>query len=663
MDPRLRITIIVAFIYFLSSLAIPHPASSWTHQNIWMKNEQGRRITPEVNSTDPYSPRHTCGGCHDYSVITRGYHFSQGFDEMSDRYNSKRPWILSPGFYGKACFSGTMFTRVARKAKSDPKEGGIPIYDWIAAGGKLNLKAGIKLEACGWYMPGGGPLEYSRKTDGKADLTMSLIEGERMNMYALDGDFSSFLTPDRRSHFKDSGVIEADCLICHMPNYRMNDRNSQLDSRNFRWAATAGAGLGQIRGNIFTYKKPSAGFEEEDFLAGSWNFSKRPYVAYHWGKKDIFTNSGKLKGALISRSVNSNSCLQCHGSHDGWKTGMIYSPQHDAHARWGFQCIDCHGLMGKRLEHQIARGRSPDTHAQDDLKGAGIMTCRNCHQEGKYKPTRTGMPKEARNPAKVHLERFSKGLFHLTRISCTACHSTAQPGRGGYLGDMSMGRQYWYTADNEDGALTADDFSKPAKEPWKPWMMHLDRGRSDEKYIPRVPKVLQWFGEKMANGEIRPISLTHVHQALKRAKGISTAEINTTDGRRIKRPTIATEEDMKLGIKALTDGGYHNVVFVGDRVYEVRNGDVLAMEDPMRTRSLSFPVYHNVTPIKKKMTYGAKGYPEGCADCHAGNAAFFTKMNVKNIGRFLKNDYPALKEPDSEMQMKEWGKQSVPVYK
>ena len=52
-------------------------------------------------STTPYSPEKTCGGCHDFSVITQGYHFQQGKQVVADNYNPGKPWLLSDGMYGK----------------------------------------------------------------------------------------------------------------------------------------------------------------------------------------------------------------------------------------------------------------------------------------------------------------------------------------------------------------------------------------------------------------------------------------------------------------------------------------------------------------------------------------------------------------------------------
>jgi hypothetical protein len=61
-------------------------------------------ITPSENSTIPYSPKATCGTCHDYAAITEGFHFQQGYTQIADDYgttNGKAEFILSPGMYGK----------------------------------------------------------------------------------------------------------------------------------------------------------------------------------------------------------------------------------------------------------------------------------------------------------------------------------------------------------------------------------------------------------------------------------------------------------------------------------------------------------------------------------------------------------------------------------
>jgi len=241
MDKRLKITAITVLICIFSVGLFLTQAFAWTHGDVPLKNELGEPIRPDRNPNEPYSPRQTCGGCHGYAIITSGYHFQQGFDQMSDRFDAKKPWVLSPGMYGKWS-PFTAAGRLARKVNGDPKEIDLSTYDWIG-GAKLDGQHKIKTAACGWCHPGGGPLEYGRKADGRADLSMNLIQAEARNKSSHDGDFSSRFTPDGKSHFRESGVLEADCLMCHLPGYRFHERNQQIDRRNYRWAATAGAGL------------------------------------------------------------------------------------------------------------------------------------------------------------------------------------------------------------------------------------------------------------------------------------------------------------------------------------------------------------------------------------------------------------------------------------
>ena len=60
-------------------------------------------ITPDSNSTVPYSPKATCSGCHDYDLISQSFHVAQGKSEIDDDYGQShgRPdFVLSPGMFG-----------------------------------------------------------------------------------------------------------------------------------------------------------------------------------------------------------------------------------------------------------------------------------------------------------------------------------------------------------------------------------------------------------------------------------------------------------------------------------------------------------------------------------------------------------------------------------
>jgi hypothetical protein len=66
-------------------------------------DEQGKVIDPVhgINSDKPYSPKQTCGKCHDYNKISEGFHFQQGRGEKPNPLTAERClWVTSPGNYG-----------------------------------------------------------------------------------------------------------------------------------------------------------------------------------------------------------------------------------------------------------------------------------------------------------------------------------------------------------------------------------------------------------------------------------------------------------------------------------------------------------------------------------------------------------------------------------
>lgn len=90
-------------------LSLSHPTSMTgqvpLHKKIVLKGFDGSPLT--ADSKVPYSPKKTCGACHDYNQITNGYHFQQGRTDgtgkivVSDTFDSKYSWNLSSGMYGK----------------------------------------------------------------------------------------------------------------------------------------------------------------------------------------------------------------------------------------------------------------------------------------------------------------------------------------------------------------------------------------------------------------------------------------------------------------------------------------------------------------------------------------------------------------------------------
>ncbi len=79
-------------------------AMSGAHVAVYLRDVAGNTIDTSVVDAAAYSPKQTCGYCHDYSTIEDGYHFQQGADFLDDNYGTNHgshAWVTSPGMIGK----------------------------------------------------------------------------------------------------------------------------------------------------------------------------------------------------------------------------------------------------------------------------------------------------------------------------------------------------------------------------------------------------------------------------------------------------------------------------------------------------------------------------------------------------------------------------------
>ncbi|MBC8327737.1 MAG: hypothetical protein H8E31_03225 [Planctomycetes bacterium] len=81
-------------------------SASGRHPDVVLRDRVGTALAP--GSTEPYSPRQSCGACHDVDEAANGYHFQQGrTDEdgvivTKDNYfGDGRAFLRSAGMYGK----------------------------------------------------------------------------------------------------------------------------------------------------------------------------------------------------------------------------------------------------------------------------------------------------------------------------------------------------------------------------------------------------------------------------------------------------------------------------------------------------------------------------------------------------------------------------------
>ena len=104
----MKIKAVIIIVYAITIVLFPLSllASKDTeHPPIVLLDHDGNDIS--IDSKLPYSPKNTCGECHDYDTITNAYHFQQGRTDaegniiIQDGLDSKNPWLISKGMYGK----------------------------------------------------------------------------------------------------------------------------------------------------------------------------------------------------------------------------------------------------------------------------------------------------------------------------------------------------------------------------------------------------------------------------------------------------------------------------------------------------------------------------------------------------------------------------------
>ncbi len=254
---------------------------------------------------------------------------------------------------------------------------------------------------CGVCHPGGGPVEYDRNGNRydkfAADPKNGIVPGGTNN---FDGDYF-------KSRWAQSGVLEADCLLCHLKDYNYKKRKEQIMAFNYRWAATAGAEFGKIRGKVIN--------------------GEVPYVIYDVSK---FQKDGKVLLSLVKEVPNEN-CIFCHRESDWKKRGQSYTARTDVHIRAGIRCVDCHPAgrnavdtrIKGREEHQFGKGDDPGGFVRNDLDNT-MRRCEDCHKKGIL------------NAPVIKHPGFPP--IHFKKLACQTCHIPWRQVRAALIQDASV---------------------------------------------------------------------------------------------------------------------------------------------------------------------------------------------------------------------------------
>lgn len=526
-----------------SDMACAQDAGNGDHVPVPLLDHDGKPIDPASPDAEPYSPRQTCGKCHDYDLISKSYHHELGADGISDDYGKQvgKPWTSSRGQFGSQ--QHMSYAWVAKKRNTSAHEIGMTPYQYS--------------QACGACHAGGGPMEVDR--DGQRyDVRQAKNPGLAQS---LDGDY-------HKAAWDKSGVVEADCLMCHLSGYNGAARTEQLSRANFRWAATAGAGFATVEGSVKDGQSPKLAYNRARFDSdGSFSF--------------------KASG------VEDANCLLCHGEAEVKKRGHVWydARQSDVHTAAGMKCVTCH-TSGK--DHQIRKGNTANVLLRDDLDDK-TFSCEGCH-------TSAGV---VRRP-----EHKSIPADHLNKIACVTCHVREHNVAAVHTVDTTTGKSA--------GIPTVKGAKKYGETgEWKPAYFRLDDGKiySGNALLP------SWWGNRIGNA-IHPLSFSETAKAYEMVKDA----ISDDDGD--GKPEANTRAEIRTMLtavgKALSGGRFEAIspAYVkGDQVWELKQDRLVVGKHP-QAAPLNWAFSHNVSPASKAWGSG------GCADCHSDNSTFFSSPVV-----------------------------------
>jgi len=529
------------------------------HPAINLLDASGEVIDPihGINDQAPFSTRQTCGQCHDYDTITQGYHFQMGWNTISDDFGRAegRPWSLSNGFMGR--WYPYAFRQLAKKVNRSADEIDMTTYEFVG------FSAAARGEPpCGACHPGGGGLEFDR--DGNRYDEHQAAHPELAQ--SLDGDYHN-------AQWDKSGVVEADCLLCHLRGYDFRARIQQLTQGNYRWAVVAGSRLGTVRGAVRRGQTPTVLYEPR-----------------------LFNRDGTIT-LEMSWPPPDDNCVFCHGRSDVKKRGFSWNDYFnpDIHNQQRISCAACHP---GGPEHRFAKGHEPAFTAAPELDGS-MDDCRECHMGGIR-----GAPRP------VH-ETVRPG--HLAKIACESCH-IPQLGRAAVLGvDATTGRLEFVIRPRESKAAGEEGLWRPDYE-----------RRPDGIVYPMNHVLSVWWGNRDSDGLVYPLFLREHEAAWK----LYREQVSDDDGD--GRLEVNREDEIIAGLRALSESLKNNArfsrvqpVFVkGETTYELAEDGTLrrlpVRGTPLEHASyVNFSINHNVAATRQAL--GANG----CGDCHVPEAHFF----------------------------------------
>jgi hypothetical protein len=538
--------------------------------NIPLHDVDGKVISPPAFLSDdgkpqepkapPYSTAQTCGKCHDYGVISQGWHFNEAMGNVKAGRPGE-PWILTD----PATHTQIPLSYRGWKGTFKPSDLGLSDYEFLT-----NFSH---------HFPGGGlgepeKIDANDPTAGRMQIT---------------------------------GKMEIDCLICHQSAgaYNHEARYTALKGEDFRWAPTVASDLGAF-GSF-----RSAGAMADRWKPGKPITATPPSIKYNRQRFDVDNNVM----FQVARRAPSENCYYCHTTLTTLEDNRWHSDM-DVHLRAGMRCADCHR---NGLDHMIVRGyegESKDRAVTDasidqrarlierdnlnmsaeearklaqaeltsEIGAVDTLTCAGCHASGRMgspRPIHKGLP-----------------LVHFAKLTCTACHSGPMPGPQPEMVHTSLAHKLGLPS-GAHGANTAPQIVEP---------VFLTDGKGKI-----APFKVFWpsYWARLKNGKLTPLLPSEAAAAADLPKQKSDAAVRDPFN---TKPL--TDHQIQDALESIDAAKGEPVFIAAGKLYRVEKGKLTAAEDPAAA-PYSWALAHDVRPARQAL--GARG----CADCHGMESPTF----------------------------------------
>ncbi len=640
--------------------AVPHPP-------IPLLDEDGVNV---LTSQKAYSPKKSCAGsgCHDYDKITSAYHFQMGRDEADDNYGAKRglPQLVSPGYYGGYnCMGGSNQTVLSKKNNTSAED----FADYGSAG---------FVKRCYGCHTGGGYAEYDR--DG-----IRYDQKNVADIKPLDGDYFEPMTM-KNGHFhamawdwKKSGVVEADCMICHTdiasakvpedsglkalkPPVRLTRtaRRDLISKGFFREGAT---GLLEVvtntdGKNLVTIKRsvqPEVGHDgkpklDKDgkpvtSLQVDLDANGKPQFVWH---ADAFDSKGRATIPMLRFPANQN-CMQCHSTSNS-RRGFYGFGESAKSTIEGAGLTDLNGgstgVLVEDYQDDVHKGKK---FVMDNGEMRVIDNCNACHDKQYYKSPLASVDLNADhnfNKGNSDMDVRNDLDYNPNALSCEFCHiNTKTPIiPSGHDSQLAAHREIWkgrgYMSGYNKVSLdkitqrhfdvvacqTCHIVNKKGRRGADLQIMYRYREAEDGKLkmMPYNPKLRYYWKDKVSG-----------YVLVKRERNSVFAKSTDADGKLIGKivdpisgeqlGTVAARES-RHGLRYSDPSTYEDFVAL-KKAYDnvlIKKGYKNPDTTLVWTESYEYVISHNVRPSPQSMP---------CGDCHAQkqNGAFSSLVSPKGV--------------------------------